>query len=182
MMSDYSEDAAMVSLAHYLKGLTYEKENKWNMALAEYTLLKEKYPDTRLGLEMPIYIAKYYATKGRRAESEKAYSEAIIYYEKIERDNRGKLLGYASSALLIQVYLNTQNYEQAGAALKKTLDNYPSRMTLAQLLPFIEPVYVEKLNNASAAIEIYKTIMEKTRDDKLKNFLSKRIEFLGKRK
>ena len=173
---NYGQDAAIVSTAQFLKGVAYERMNKWNKALEEFRILKEKYPNTQLGMEIPIYIGKYYDSKGLDREAKEAYRDAAAFYSKMEREYSGKMLGYTASILLLQSYLNMRDYGSAGNALEDTLKKYYSPLALNQLLPLVEPIFIQDLKNPQKAIEIYKYLMSKTKNTRFIKVLERRIK------
>lgn len=174
----YKQDAGMLSKAYFLKGNIYEREGQWNKALKEYETVRDKYSETTLGFQIPIYIGNYYSSKGRDAEAARVYNEAVTFYGEIEKQNRSKGLGYLASAFLADSYMRLNKYEEAGKVIEDTIENYPSRMTYIQCLPKVEVIYVKKLQKPDKAIEIYSKVKEKTTDKKLKGFLDKKIETL----
>lgn len=182
IIKEYCAEPAMVSMALFLRGQIYEKENKWPIALKEYEKLRDKYTNTQLGMHMPIYIAKYYENKGMDADAKQAYNDAVAFYKKLEKENSKKVLGYLASLALLQTYLDKPDYEQAGRILEETLNKYMSRTALLQLLPQVENIFVTKLNQPEKAIEIYNGVIEKVKDEKLKQVLQKRIDALKTKK
>jgi len=178
IMKMYDKDPSMMSKALFVKARTYEKQGKWPQALKEYEILRDDYTKTELGLQAPLYIARYYADKGDDAYAKQAYSNAALFYKKLERDNNRKMLGYIASTLLIQTYMKMEEYEKAGAVLKDTVDTYMNQRTLFQLLPLVENIIVTKLKNPEKAAEIYKTILARSKDVKLNKILQKRIDKL----
>jgi tetratricopeptide (TPR) repeat protein len=182
MMDKYKSDEVIMSTVHFMKGDIYEKQNNWPKALAEFELLRDKYPYSRLGIQIPIYIAKYYDSKGQGSEATSAYSEARSFYRRIEKENSGNGLGFAASTLLFQTYMNTRNYEEAGSVLEETINTYMGQTAVLQLLGQVENIFVTKLNEPEKAIKIYKNLAEKMRDGKLKKVLQKRIDELSAKK
>lgn len=182
VIKKYKKNHGMLSTAYFLKGLSYEKQDKWPDALKEYHIVRDKYRDTQLGMQIPIYIASSYSQKGRNAQAQEAYGDAARFYENIQKENSGKALGYMASLLLVQTYIKSDNYESAAKVVEETLDKYYSQMALAQLLPLVENIIVTKLNRPEKAVEIYKTILEKSKDEKLKKVLQKRIDELLNKK
>lgn len=174
--------APILCKAHFLKGFVYEKEGQWDKALKEYTILRDKYTDTPLGLQVPIYIGTYYTQKGKEVEAKRAYNEAVLFYEKIEQDNRGNMLGYTASGFLRQAYLTLERYEEAGRVVENTLNNYPSDLTFVQQLPYIDLIFVKTLNKPEKAIEIYKNVIEKMKNEELIAVLQGKIEELEGKK
>lgn len=177
----YFRDSNILSSAQFLKGLVYEKQSRWDRALAEYTILRDKYPNTKLGIGIPIYIGRYYDSKNMRAEADKAYNDAIAFYTKMEKENFKKPLGYIASTMLLQSYLNLKDFDGAGRILGATINNYPSDGVYAQLSPYVELVFVRKMNQPEKAVAVYKDIKLKTKDEKLVKLLEKRIEKLEKK-
>ncbi|MCQ9208883.1 MAG: tetratricopeptide repeat protein, partial [Omnitrophica bacterium] len=163
-------------------GNSYEKQNQWNRALREYTTLRDKYSDTPLALEVPLYIGNYYKGKKRYTQANKAYHEATIFYKRIERENRGKPRGYACANLSLRAYLELKDYEQAGKIAEDIINNYPQLIALVQQAINIDLIFIKKLNKPEKAIELYTLIQTKTDDPKLKQALGKTIEFLKAQK
>ena len=171
-------DRTMLSNAHFLKGNVYEKQNRWGKALTEYKILRDKYKDTPLGFQIPIYIGDHYSKEGNEIEAARAYNEAVIFYGEIEKQNKGKGLGYLASTFLADSYMRLNKYEEAGKVVEDTIGNYPSKMTYLQYLPKVELIYVKKLQKPDKAIEIYNKVKEKATDKSIKEFLDKKIEAL----
>lgn len=161
IMKDYKDDNVILSTAQFLKGVIYEKRNEWPDALREFNALRDKYPTSQLGVQIPLYIAKYYETKGKEAEAKEAYSDAQLFYGKMEEEYRGKNLGYIASFMLIRAYLGSRDYVRAGDTLKYALDTYPSSVSYNQLLPLVNTIFVEKLNSPKKAAEIYRKVRDK---------------------
>lgn len=174
----YSADMDILSTVQFLRGTICEKEGRWDKALKEFDILKEKYPATQLGMQIPIYIGKYYDTKGMYSEARTAYQDAAKFYIKMGKEYAGKMLGYTSSVLLIQTYLSLKDYESAGSVLDNTLHSYPSRLSFSQLLPQVENIFVKNLNNPKKAIELYKYIISEAKNSRIRKLLTKRIEAL----
>lgn len=182
IMAAYKDDILVMSMAQFMKGTIYEKTNRWDKALVEFRILRDKYPNTQLGLQIPLYIGKYYQVKGDEAASQDAYKEAVSFYSKIEKENSKKVLGYMASQLLMQSYMNLRNFEEAGNVLEATLMNYASPGSFNQLLPLVEMIYVEKLKSPEKAIALYKKVETLFKGGKLKTIINKRIEILEKSK
>lgn len=181
IIKKYEKNRGISSMAYFLKGVAYEKQDKWPSALKEYHIVRDNYRDTQLGMQMPIYIADYYSRKGRETQAQEAYGEAARFYENIEKENSKKALGYMASLFLIQTYIKADNFEIAAKVVEEALDKYYSQMVLAQLLPLVENIIVTKLKNPEKAVGIYKTIVARSKDEKLKKVLQKRIDELSKK-
>jgi len=84
-----------------------------------------------------------------------------------------------ASLFLIQTYIKADNFESAAKQAEETLDKYFSQMAVMQLLPLVESIIVTKLNDPAKAVEIYKTVLGKSKDEKFNKILQKRIDDLA---
>ena len=135
MHGKYADDIMITSTAQFLKGVSYEREGNWPKALAEFDVLQDKYALTRVGNQLPLYIAEYYKSKGEVENMEAAYSRAKSIYEQMEEEYSGKNFGYVAYTFLVQTSLKSEDYEKAGQTIELALEKYPSLLTLQQFLP-----------------------------------------------
>jgi tetratricopeptide (TPR) repeat protein len=176
-------DKITLSQAQFLKGRIYEEQNQWDKALKEYVILRDKYTETPLGVQVPLYIGSYYASIKAFTKAREAFNQALLFYEKLERENKGRMLGYASANMLMAAHMELGQYEQAGRVLEETINDYPHNMlTLAQDAVNIDLIFVQKLNNPEKAIEIYNNIKAKLADKRLIEALDRKIEALQAKK
>jgi len=175
VMKKYPTDKATMSMAQFLRGVIYERQDNWNKALDEFTILRNKYADTPIGLEIPMYIARHHESLEEKDDARMAYAEAAAYYEKLENQYQGKMLGYAASGFMIQALLNNKDYARAGSAVEGIINKYPANFTLNRYLPYIEHIYVRELKQPAKAIEIYSKLREKSKDKQFNEVLDKRI-------
>ena len=174
--STEDKDKSLLSRAHFLKGAAYEKQDKEREALKEFAILKDKFVNTPLGLQAPLYIAHYHKRDGREGKAEEEYNNAVEFYKELEEKNRKTVFGYAASNLLVQAYMALDKYEEAGGVVQATIANYPSMMTLVQQLPYVELIYIKALKKPEKAIEIYTAILKNTKDPKIQEFLKGKIK------
>lgn len=172
------DNADLSSRALLFKAAIFEKQGQWDKALKEYKIMQELYSQTPLGMMVPIYLGRYYAKKGDSEASAAAYRDAALYYEKLENDNRGNIIGFTASNLALQAYMEIGNFEAAGTAVESAMKNYPLQYAYEKYLPFVEHIYVVKLNRPDKALEIYNDVIGKIKDGNFKKFVEKKIEEL----
>lgn len=183
IIGQYKDDLLMVSKARFLKGAVYEKQGEEENALREWTVLRgEKYTQTPWGLQVPLYIGNYYYQKENYPQAEKAYAEAVVFYKKLESENKGKPQGYTAANLLLRTYIQMKRYEEAGRTAERIVDTYNNRLTLLQQLPNIELLFVRIMRNPDKAIEIYNRIKAKADEPGLRKALEQRIAELSEKK
>ena len=175
IIGKYEQDIPLASKAQFLKGVVYERQDMWDQALTEYQTLRDEYTDTSLGIQVPLYLGDTYLNKGKLVQAEGAYNEAAMFYEMMERKNRGKALGYISANFLAKAYLRIKDYEQAGRTIEEIIAHYPSGLTFAQQLANIELVFVKKLQRPAKALELYEYMKEESEDSDLREIIAERI-------
>lgn len=175
-------NAIVSSQALFLKGGIFEKQNQWSKALAVYGILRDRYEETPLGLQVPIYIADYYARNAKTEEADRAYNDAITFYGRLSTKKKGTAVGYWSSEYLLKAYISIKRYEDAGRVLEEVLNSYPADFSYMQNLGAVEPIFVKQLNKPEKALEIYKSVAQKANDKRLKEMLQDKIEIMEKQK
>jgi outer membrane protein assembly factor BamD (BamD/ComL family) len=172
-------DRERLAMAYYLKGAACEKEDRWTDALRQYRVVRDNYSDTQIGLQIPLHIWSYYTVNGREAEAKQAYDDAVQFYKRIESENSDKPLGFMASLFLIRTYGMADDNDAAVASIEEHINKYYSPATVGRIVPLIEKVVVDRFKSPAKAVEIYTSILEKTKDPKLTATLEKRISELS---
>lgn len=173
------DDITLMSKAYFYRAAVYEAQKKWDEALDEYQILRDKYFETTVGILVPLNSARVYSMKNDTPKTAAAYKEAVIFYEQMEKRNRQTLAGYAAADLLRQTYMEVGKIEAAGMVVEETLKNYPHPNTYQKYLPLVEYIYIEQLNRPEKAIQIFNNILETAQDERFKTFLRQRIDVFG---
>ncbi|MBU4377399.1 MAG: hypothetical protein KKD29_08035 [Candidatus Omnitrophica bacterium] len=181
IISAKDADKMTLSRAYFVKGNVYERQNQWDKALAEYAILRDKYNDTPLGMQIPIYIGNYYIGKGDDERADRAFREAAAFYDKIARENKGKVMGYTALSLMRDIYIKSKEYRRAGNVIEEILEDYKAEIAMIQQLPYVELVFEKSLKEPEKALEIYKFVRDNTKNDNLKKLLDKKIDDMSKK-
>jgi len=172
------DDVSSLSRAHFLKAIAYEKLDNWDKALEDLKVLQTVYVGTPIGMQVPIYIAQHHLRAGDLAGTKEAFKEAVIFYQKIKEKEKGTTIGYMASTFMIHAYLGLEEYTTAGAALEDIIKNYSTDMTFMQIIPYIDMIFLEKLNDPEKAKALYRHILDKAVDGRLKNAVKGKIDAL----
>lgn len=172
-------DRERLAMSYYLKGYACEKEDRWADALRQYRVVRDNYSDTQIGLQIPLHIWSYYTVNGRTEEARQAYDDAIKFYKRIESENSDRPLGFMASLFLIRAYGMADDGDAAIAAIEEHINKFYSPATIGRIVPLIETVVVNRFKNPAKAVEIYTSILEKTKDPKLTASLEKKIKELS---
>ncbi|MDB4349693.1 hypothetical protein OAA99_01930, partial [Omnitrophica bacterium] len=103
------------------------------------------------------------------------FNNAVTFYEGLRNKNKGTLFGYTASNMAVQAYMFLERYEDAGRVMEETIADYPITLTFAQQFPLIESIYIKALNRPEKAINIYRSIIETTEDERIEGFLHDKI-------
>ncbi len=180
LLSD-EKNRNVLSMAQFMKGAAYEKQGKWDSAKKEFLILRDSYPDTKTGLQAPLYIAKHEGQKGEEAAI-KAYEEASRFYENLAKTNEGKPIGYEATNILMGVKLGMKRFDEAASIMENAIDKYPLQLILAQYIPYVEPIMIKQLKDTDRATSFYKKVIGKTDNEQVKKKLQERIDFLQQKK
>ncbi|MFH1664737.1 MAG: tetratricopeptide repeat protein [Candidatus Omnitrophota bacterium] len=170
------DNIALVSKAYFTKAFSYERKGQWDKALAELEILKDKYINTPLGLQVPFYIANYYLRAGEPDKAERSFGEAIEFYQRLMSSYAGTTLGYAASDMLVQVYIYTGKFDEAGKTVEGIISDYPSGVALVRQVPYIELIFVKMLKRPGKAAELFRKMEKETDDDRIKQYLEAAIK------
>lgn len=179
IINNSKQDKIALSEAIFIKGTVYERREQHNEALNQYGILRHEYADTPLGVQVLLYIGDYHARLGNNIEANKIYNNAIGVYKKLGRENRKNPIGYMASTLLLQAYVNLGKFEEAGGVIDRVITDYPTTLTYIRYLPKVDFIFIKSLNRPEKAVEIYKSMREKTDNENLKNILEKKIKDLN---
>jgi len=178
IIAKYGDDIVLASKAQFLKAVSYEVKDEWSKAYKELKILQDKYIETTLGLQVPLYIAGHYRKEGNNEEAVRATTEAKAFYAQMMEENKGALLGYASSVMLLQTLVNLREHKEAGDLLEGIISEYDNPVIVTQLLPYVEVIFEKVLNEPERAIKIYKSLKEAIQDKRAISLLEAKIKSL----
>lgn len=155
---NFPKDPEVCSRALFAVGNIREKQNQWEKALEKYEELINNYFGTFIGLQMPLYIARYYRSKNLLQKSKDAYARAIIeYINAIETNPYSKRVPILQD-LLMMCYYENDDLENYIKSLDRLVNKYPNSITAISSLYKLASVYQNILKNSDKALEIYKKI------------------------
>ena len=172
----YPDDKPFGARTQFLLGFSYEKVGDWEDALKEYLLLRDRYPQSQLGLEMPLYIARHDAKQDSEKGAE-SYKEAAEYYRRLAQTSSDPIKYFALSYLL-RGYDERKKWDKSLEVVQEIVVAYPKLMRV--YIPKIERV-ARKLKQPKLAIAVYETFVQSHPQHKDVPFLKKRIELLSRR-
>jgi len=162
IISDYTQEIELCANARALLAGCYEKEGNAQQAAEEYTRLRKDYPDTRLALAAPYFIARnYLISKTEQDKAEASFKQAISEYRQII-DREGDISQKMEAGKLINLcYIQQQKWDEAIDSLYELIDKFPNRPEAQLFLFNIAGIYQRELDNPEKAIGIYEELISK---------------------
>ena len=149
----YSKFQPICAAAVFLQGNSYEAQNLWDSALAQYKKVTEDYPLTVKGIETPIYIAQHYKVKFQPDNMVEAYKEAIAHYKSLARKYSLSPLALSLNMLIAQCYAELKDWKAVVNTFDTVLVEYKSRVKLDGILLDLAIVYDRELKDKVKAKE-----------------------------
>ena len=174
IVDDPASSQLLCSEALFLIGNSYQVEGKWEMALAEYQKIKQDYPQTSRGLDMPIYIARYYKSTSQPKKMTSAYREAIEFYTQLSQEYPNTQLGFYVSRLAGRCHMELKDWAKALGVFQNIIDTYSGKIDLDDILMNIAIIYAHELKD----IEKASLALEQLVKDYPKSRLIKPAEFM----
>lgn len=137
--------------AQYAKARTFELENNWERAEAEYRYLIERYPGSESALAAYLYLAEKAQQEGRRAESEQWYSRGEKAYRTIITQKPGTRDEALALYFLADLHRQKKEWLEAAATLGQVFAKFPESIQGLRAGMMAAEVYRDKLGNGRAA-------------------------------
>jgi TolA-binding protein len=153
--------------AVFLVGNSYEREDKWELALEQYKNIMQDYPTTIRGLDIPLYIAQHYKVKYQPDKMIAAYQEAVGYYNALAEKYPNSPLAYRAHTLVPACYVALKEWQNAIGALNTVIEKYKDKVTQDGTLIDIALIYKNELKDKMKAKEALEKLIKDYPQSKL---------------
>ncbi len=140
---------------------SYQYEGDWDQALAQYKAVNQRYPLTKTGFFVPMYVGRYYESKGMKAQANSAYEEAYQFYKNILTQYPKSSLAYESMNLMSLSRLSQGRYAEAVQGMEEWIMTYPRGYSLKEAIRTINTLCVTQLHDYAMAIKIYQRFIQR---------------------
>jgi len=156
----YKESRATCAEAVFLIGNSYQVQDKWDLALAQYKSIMQDYPLTIRGLNTPIYIAQYYKIKYQPDRMVNAYREAVDYYKALSDKYAGSPLAFNADTLVAQCYMAVKDWQDALNTFNAMLEAYKGKVSLDTIMMDMALIYNKEIKDKVKAGEILQKLIK----------------------
>lgn len=174
----YPDDKSICIEARFSIAKSYEEMASWDRALTEYKGIMRDYPDTEIGLNLPMYIMQHYEKEKDIPGIDNAYREAIAYYKNIAEKNPRTMLGFRAQDFIIACHMKRENWQEAVNSMEKSVMDYPMVKTIPDTMRMISDISVNKLKDPNRAFEIFQKFLTAYPGHPIKEYIRKGLEVL----
>ncbi len=183
-LNRYPQRPDFCALALSFIGRTYELEEDLPQALRIYKRLVNEYPQTPVGLEMPLYIGQIYEREGAQAKAQTTYSQAIDHYRQLADEHPDSDLEIRSLRMLANTYIGLQKWQEAVDTLGEVLiksgpNQYLDSSQVNLILRSINTISIVELKNYTVPKKIYKEYIRRHPQDGLSRVIKELIKGLN---
>lgn len=164
ILNKYNKLNNICSEAIFLIGNSYELEDKWNLALAEYRKIMQEYPTTLRGFDIPVYIAQHYKIKYQPDKMVQAFQEAVAHYRALAAKFPDSLLGLRASNLVAECYVALKDWQNAVNSFNDIVNNYKEKVGVGNILLNIALIYQRELKDEIKAKETLEKLIKEYPD------------------
>jgi len=169
IIGTYSKQPGICSEAVFLKGNSYEMQDKWSDALAEYKKIMLEYPTTLRGMDIPIYIIQHYKVKFQPDKMNEAAKEAVQHYKNLAEKYPGSVAALRAQTLIAESYAILKDWQGVIGALNTIIENYKGKMDMDGVLMNIAIIYNRELNDPVNASRMLERLIQEYPKSKLVN-------------
>lgn len=167
IMDRHKESKETTAKAIFLSGKTFEKENKWDLALQQYERIIQEYPLTITGFETPMYIANYYKTKHLPDKMLSWYQKAITHYKGIAQEHPNTFLSLNADSLVARCYVELKDWQNVIGTYDHILSTYIGKGNLDFIQLEKALIYKKELKDEAKAKEVLEQFIKDNPESKL---------------
>jgi len=165
ILDKYPQSEAPASEALFYMAKTYEEKGDATTAVQVYGKILEKYPLTKIGLDIPLDIMDYYHRIHQPEQAKKARKEAIVFYQRMAEETNDSYLRLKILRRLSTAYGLAEDWENALQALEKAFFDWPqyndmNANAVDGVIQSINSIAILHLKDHDRAMSIYQKFIQ----------------------
>jgi TolA-binding protein len=162
----YAKSATIVSESIFSIGSSYQLQKNTDDAVAQYKTIISRFPLSPRGLQMPIYIAQYYASLHDPVKMQESYKEAINQYQSLAQKDMKSALALRSYTLIAECYAGLKDWQKSIGALETIVTNFKDRASMDGVLLNIAVIYRRELRDQEKAKAVLMRLIKEYPDSR----------------
>lgn len=179
LIEKYKKNENICAEAMFLIGNSYEIQDKWASALAEYKKIIQIHPVTIRGLDVPVYIAQHYKVNYQPDKMLEAYHEAIAHYKALSGKFPNSVLALKADTLVSRIYGEIKDWQGAINSLDSIIEKYKDKVRADGFLLEKALIYSKQLKDNLKAKEALQALIKEYPDSRLIKAAKKMLADLG---
>ena len=151
LKEDYPRFFAVTPMAQYGIARSFELENNWPRAEAEYTYLIENYRGSDEAMSTYLHIADLFEEQGRKREAARWYAEAEQYFDEVAALGAGTVAEAKALAYKADLYRQKRDWNHSARILLELFDKYPQSEPGHRALLKASAIYRKELGDKTTA-------------------------------
>jgi len=153
VIQNYPELSQLCLGARMATVKTYELEQRWDDAIKAYQEISDYYPWETVGMEAPLYIARFYQARHQPEQETKAFERAVNIYTKLIPEAPTPASAVRVKGYLALAYQRLQEWDKAIAVLRDLAGTTEGGVNRPLVLLLLGSIYQEKIGDAAKAQE-----------------------------
>lgn len=176
--NSFADNDDILAQAAYWKGRLYATDGQIDQAMAQYQSVMEQAPMTKIGLEMPLQIIRFYKDQGMEAKVEEATSQARQHYHGLIEEFSGTSVAGPINAYMLKLYTIEEAWDDMVEFWDDEIKKQIKRSDLVQASLAKANVLAAKMNKPAEAEAIYQELINKYPDADIINLVRLRLGYL----
>ena len=168
---------ALAAHAHEQIARSFELQGNWEQALNDYRWLAKQYEGQPSALTAPLQIARYYTERNNPVLAEKAYAEAVEYYQAIVNKYPKSMVAALAQEQIANCFVVQEKWQEAVTATSKIADVMNNNVGHISTYLLLGKIY-ETTNQRELAAKVYKEFMAKFPKHPLVSTLEEKVRSL----
>lgn len=181
IIENFSVDPGISTKAFFTSGKIYELEKKFDDAFLEYEKIKDLYPLSNIGLNIPLYLLKFCKEHKDKIQYNWTYDETKRHYLQLVNEYSKTSYEIPLKNYLLQLYFQEEKWEEVIDFWSETSkrENVETPLIMQASLAQAD-VYSQKLDQKDKAVEILKELYSKYPDHEFIKHIKFRLAYLYK--
>jgi TolA-binding protein len=155
-----SSSKNIASQAAFWSGRLYERDGDLEQAEEKYALLMDRYPLTKLGLQVPIHMIQYHKNQGNISEMKEASARARSHYRNLMDKYSGTSIEKTVQSYSLKVYAQEEAWQDILDFWDSEIKTQIKRSGVISAKVAKADLLASRMENIPEAERIYKDLIE----------------------
>lgn len=159
-------DSELQAISQYYIGMSYERLQRLDEAIAAYQRLVQQYPPVQGDslvpnftiLQTPIHISRLYRQQGKDAMADQQLEQARRYYQQVSSRWPNTQIAVAAQDQMAASYGEQGQWSMAAEVMNDLIARFATQFELTDIMYRLAKIYEHQLHQPQQALEMYQQI------------------------